>query len=158
MFSTSTIPALLLVAAAVCDLRTREIPDAIPLALCLVGAGFAIASGGGAAALAASAMAAGVFAVGLALFRLGQLGGGDVKLMAATMFWLPPSHAPDFLVATAIAGGAICLTVAAARFLSVSRAEGFGPALAAARSATAPYGLAIAAGGLAALPWGGVPS
>jgi prepilin peptidase CpaA len=158
MFSPLALPALLLLAAAASDLRRREIPDAIPIALALLGAGHAATTGGGAALLPACGMAGAALLAGLPLFGTGQLGGGDVKLIAATMFWLPPSHALAFLIATAVAGGALCLAVAAGRFASVAHSEGFAAALSAARRATAPYAVAIAAGGLAALPWGGAQS
>jgi prepilin peptidase CpaA len=149
-------PAALLLAAAASDLRSREIPDAIPALLALSGFGWlAMLSGPQALAwgLIASLLA---FALGVVAFRHAQLGGGDVKLIAALMPWLPGDRVGAFALVTAIAGGLLCLAIAAIRFASVARRDGAAAALGAARSATAPYAVAIAAGGLAALPWGRV--
>ena len=75
------LPLILLVAATVCDLRKREIPDSFPLILFLwsflvVALGWSPVdwfnwSGGAAAGLI----------LGAVFFALGALGGGDVKLM-----------------------------------------------------------------------------
>jgi prepilin peptidase CpaA len=149
-------PAALLLAAAVSDLRTREIPDAIPALMALSGFGWLGVFVGPQAlgwGVLASVMA---FALGALAFRFAQLGGGDVKLIAALMPWLPDDRIGAFALVTAIAGGVLCMTVAAARFASVARRDGAAAALGAARSATAPYAVAIAAGGLLALPWGRV--
>jgi len=149
----SIAPALALVAAAASDLTRREIPDVLTGVLALGGAAHAAIEGGtiglGWALVAATA----TFAVGAAFFHLGQLGGGDVKLAAAVMLWLPADRIGAFLLVMALAGGLVCAIAAASRFVRVARRDGAVAGLRAARAATAPYGVAIAAGGLAALPW-----
>jgi len=65
---------------AVMDVRQRCIPNVLTLAGCLAGLIYHALSGG----LISSLLAAFVgFAVGLALFELAAIGGGDVKLLAA---------------------------------------------------------------------------
>jgi Flp pilus assembly protein protease CpaA len=71
------------VAAVICDLRTREIPDALSvclLALSLLATGFHLHNVGWLDLLLG--LCAG-FGVGFGLFALGGLGGGDVKLLAS---------------------------------------------------------------------------
>lgn len=150
------LPAALLVTAALCDLKARVIPDAISIALALSGAAFAAASHGAATAAQAAGLAALVFLGGAALHHFGQLGGGDVKLAAATTLWVGGAGLAPFLIVAAVAGGAVCLIAALARFAAVAAVHGAGPGLRAARMAQAPYAVALAAGGLAALPWKGV--
>ena len=108
--------------------------------------------------------------VGIAVWKLGWLGGGDVKLIAALSLWAGPSHLAGLLLAIALGGGvlALAITVAAA---SCHRGNGDrpgrrGPQAAAVagwrcrsrtgcsrparhggRRATVPYGVAVAVGG-----------
>jgi prepilin peptidase CpaA len=144
------LPAALLLTAALCDLKSRTIPDAVSAALALSGGAWALT---GAGAAQTAGLAALVFLGGVALHRLGQLGGGDVKLAAAATLWVGPDGFVPFMVLTAILGGAVCLTAALARFAAVAARDGAGPALRAARAAQAPYAVALAGGGVAALPW-----
>ena len=71
-------------------------------------------------------------------FRLGILGGGDVKLLAAAALWLGAAALMPFLMATALAGG--LLAVAFLAWALVRRDRG---------RVALPYGIAIAAGGVA---------
>lgn len=148
-------PLAILAAAALCDARWRIIPNALPLAL---GAGgvAAVLAAGWPAGLWSAAAALAVFAGGAALFALGVMGGGDVKLAAALTLWLPAEHVPAFLLLTSLAGGALALCVAGWR-LAADLAGGAraGAAWRAALAAPAPYGVAIAAGGAATLASGG---
>jgi prepilin peptidase CpaA len=148
-------PLAILAAAALCDARWRIIPNALPLALAAGGAVAAMASGWPSGLWSALAALA-VFAGGAALFALGAMGGGDVKLAAALTLWLPAEQAPAFLLLTSLAGGALALGVAAWR-LAADLAGGAraGAAWRAALAAQAPYGVAIAAGGAATLAAGG---
>lgn len=58
-----------------------------------------------------------VFAAALFCWRRGWLGGADVKLLAAAALLLPPAAAPDYVLATCVAGGVLALLYAAAGFL-----------------------------------------
>jgi len=68
------------VTAAVGDIRWRKIPRALTTAGVIVGLLFHAVYGGFLTAALASVLG---FVLGLAFFRLGAVGGGDVKLMTA---------------------------------------------------------------------------
>src|SRR5690606_16080062 len=53
--------------------------------------------------------------IGLGLFALNWLGGGDVKLMAATCLWLGLGGSGLFVLATALIGGLFSLGLLLAR-------------------------------------------
>jgi prepilin peptidase CpaA len=144
--------ALLLLLAAWQDLRTMHIADAISLAIVVAfavwalsglvrGTRFFTAIG------LALACAAVVFGAGAAAFAAGALGGGDVKLLTAASLFAGLGLISDFLLVTALVGGALGVAVLAGAPV--------GP-LAPAADATLrtrlrgglPYGPAIAAGGL----------
>jgi prepilin peptidase CpaA len=147
-----------LVIAAVCDLKRRRIPNALTLALLVVGLAAQGIFHGPVAAL--SGLAAGVIVI-LALYlpwNAGGIGGGDVKLAAATATWLGFSHIIPFALATAIAGGVValvCYVVARPGTRAEVRAnvtlavlQGELPAAPSHRTGhlSVPYALAIAAG------------
>lgn len=88
--------------------------------------------------------AAVVFALGVAAFAAGGLGGGDVKLLAAVSLFAGPGRIVDFLAVTAIAGGVMGLAILAGAPIGQPAA---GPLRARLRR-DLPYGPAIAAGGL----------
>lgn len=143
--------AALLVAAAVSDFRRFTIPNWIVLSLIVLWlVRLAISAVAGAALLpmAFSALAAlAVLAGGAFAFQRGWLGGGDVKLLAATVLWLPAGQAVDFLSLVALLGGALAaITIVAARLLrpAVAGPEGSRPVV----GLRLPYGVAIAGAGL----------
>jgi prepilin peptidase CpaA len=89
-----------------------------------------------------------IFAVGVVLHALRLFGGGDIKLMAASMPILGASALP-FLVHTALYGGLLALFVLAAMRL---RQRGSTAWLVARLSdGGVPYGLAIGIAGMQAL-------
>lgn len=122
----------MLAVAALSDVRSRRIPNALSLALLAVG--IVHAATGDLSPLAATLTSLGGAAVGLAIwspaYALRMLGAGDVKLFVAAAVWLGPTLALDASIASAIVGG-----VLAAGWI-VRRA----------RPHDLPYGLAIAAG------------
>lgn len=145
--------ALLL--AALCDLRWRTIPNGLTALLALGGLAAAALSGWPDAGWTVLA-ALGVLAGGTALFAFGAMGGGDVKLAAALALWLPGGAVPSFLVLTALAGGLLGLAMVLGRLgAGLAAGHGLRPALAEGLAAPAPYGVAIAAGGIAQLALGG---
>lgn len=103
------------VAAALIDLRTRRVPNALTLAIASAGLALA-ASGAGRVGLAA---AGGGCLVGLLVLLpghlLGKTGGGDVKLMGAFGTLLGPAGILAAFLFTAIAGGVLALIVAVHR-------------------------------------------
>ena len=131
--------ALLLVVAAVIDVRTFTISNRLNLAVALAAplywwsahlplwpdVGLQVA------------IAAGVFALLAAAFYAGMMGGGDVKLAAALALWFSPLSTLRFLIFMSIAGGLLTLVVVGLHRL---RKKAGKPQV--------PYGVAIAIGGL----------
>ena len=144
----------LVVVAALQDVRERLIANR--LSLLLLGTGVLhhmvtaasiaewLAIAGGALAVAAI-----VFLVGFALWRLGSLGGGDVKLLVAATFFVGLDGVSVLLAGTALAGGALALAyLLAPAFLPMladryTRPDAPAPG---GHQRSLPYGVAIAAG------------
>ncbi len=141
LFALSLAALALLVAAAATDARDRRIPNALCLGLAVVGVGrmvFEVATGGALLPVAADLGAAAlVFVLGAAGFRAGLVGGGDVKLLAAAALWTGAGAVLPFLMATALAGGALAVAFLGWALVSRDRAK-----------VALPYGIAIAAGGI----------
>ena len=91
-------------------------------------------------------------AVGIAMFALRWIGGGDAKLFAAAALWLGAPAALSYVVMTGLAGGALALALISLRSPILRPYVLSGPAwfgrLADPEEAV-PYGVAIAAGALA---------
>jgi prepilin peptidase CpaA len=151
----TVFPALVIVAALM-DLTSYTIPNRISLGLvaafapaCLL-AGLPLTTVGICLAVGAAALVA-----GMVMFALGWIGGGDAKLFAAAALWLGFAPMPTFLLVTALCGGGLAVLLLNARSALVR------PLLAGAPpwldrlttpGASVPYGVAIAAGALAAFP------
>lgn len=94
-----------LVVATIVDLRTREIPDSIPIVLfgwAVVGTAVGAASHG----WTSLALGLGLgLSTGAFLFWVGGFGGGDAKVLAALGATLGPRAFLTFLFYVAIAGG-----------------------------------------------------
>ena len=132
------ILAAMLLVAATGDLRTRIIPNWLNAAIALLAIPFWWLSGLPLwpEVVAQIAIAAGVFAVFAIAFRIGAMGGGDVKMVAALALWLPPLAVLKLLVIMSLAGGV--LTVAMLIRHRLAKAGG---------RLEIPYGVAIAFGG-----------
>ncbi|MFN3590776.1 MAG: prepilin peptidase [Thermaurantiacus sp.] len=150
--------AVLLVIAAVHDVVSRMVPDYTAFGIALAGAAIHLLSGG---ILWHLAVAAIVLGVGLLLFWLRVMGGGDVKLLAAVALLLPPADVPLAIAAIAIAGGVLALAflalrpqfrgrkvVPAGRAASLYRRALAAEAWRIRRGGPLPYAVAIAAGTL----------
>ena len=153
--------------AAFKDICERRIPNRLTGALVALYPVYVLVSPTPVAWPAAIALAAAVFVVGLVLFRWELIGGGDVKLLAALSLWAGPDQFVWFILVTTLAGGALSLlslwyrrwgglleahlaTLGLAA--TTGRASGLSDAPtggAPDRSTTLPYGVAIAAGGIA---------
>jgi prepilin peptidase CpaA len=134
--------ALLLVVAAIVDVRTFTISNRLNAAVALLApvywwsAGLPLWPDIGLQV----AIALGVFLLLALAFQAGLMGGGDVKLAAALALWFSPASTLKFLIFMSLAGGVLTLVLVAAHRL---RSKEGRPEI--------PYGVAIAIGGLAIL-------
>lgn len=133
---------LLMIAAAISDLRSRSISNELNAAMALLAIPFWIATGLSpwpdmpiqfGAALAAFLVFAGLFAIG-------AMGGGDVKMIGAVMLWVPLPLFMPTLTVMAIGGGILSAVMLIHMKLRPSD-----------KAPEVPYGVAIAAAGLWAL-------
>jgi prepilin peptidase CpaA len=141
--------------AACNDLFTMKIPNRVSIAL--VG-GFVIV-----AALVQMpletfgtnlAIGLAILAATFVLFSFNLLGGGDAKLIAAGGLWIGADHIVEYLLFITFFGGALSLAVLAYRKwipAEVFALPGWAQRLHTPKGPI-PYGIAIAAGGLAVFP------
>lgn len=135
--------AVILIAAALSDVRTFTIPNRYTAAVALLYPVHALSSATPVNWLMAIVIAALVLLVGAAMFARGVLGGGDAKMLAAATLWAGPELAPAFIIFTALAGGVVSMAILVrARYGWV-----FGLAEPDTKL-TVPYGVAIAGSGL----------
>ena len=145
MGATLIIPALLallLIVAAVCDLRWRIIPNRLNAVIAL-----AAPCGWWASGLALwpdvamqVGVATGIFAAFVALFAVGGIGGGDVKMIGALALWIDYRLITSLLLVMAIIGGIIAAAMLIQRKWTGAK-----------DIAEVPYGVAIAIAGIWAL-------
>ena len=153
--------------AAITDIRERRIPNLLTGALAALYPVYVLVSPTPVAWLAALGLAAAVSLVGLGLFARELIGGGDVKLLAALSLWAGPEQFVWFILVTTLGGGALSLISLWYRRWGVlieGHLATLGPATtpgrrsavpeastdgAIDRATTLPYGVAIAAGGIA---------
>ena len=146
---------LLLIAAALSDVTTMTISNHITGALAAAFIPAALFAGlPWSTALACLGLGVCGLAVGAGMFALRWIGGGDAKLLAASSLWLGLDGISPFLTWTAVAGGLFGLGVIMARTWCqpyAPHAPRWVGRLLEPRG-DIPYGVAIAAGGLAAFP------
>ena len=134
------ILALLLLWAAIVDLRTRTIPDWLNIVVALMAPLFWWASGIAFYPDAVERLCGAylIFVLFFGMFCLGGMGGGDVKLGTALAMWFAPLATLLFFLVTSLAGGLVSV---AAWFYhhKMKSAEG---------KTEVPYGVAIALGGM----------
>lgn len=100
--------------AAITDIRTRRVPNA--LAGALFASGLALnALHGWQAAAADLAIVAIVIVLGTFAFSMKLIGGGDVKLLAAAAGTLGYPSGADFLLFTLLCGGMVAIVFSAMR-------------------------------------------
>ena len=102
----------LVAASAVCDLRTRRIPNTIPLALLGLFAVYAIVGGAGPLAVVWVHFGLGALLLvgGFVLFLTGGFGAGDAKLIAVAGLWSGPGGGLGiFLLGLAACSFVLCL-------------------------------------------------
>ncbi len=95
-----------------------------------------------------------VLAIGFGLFAAGFIGGGDAKMLAAVGLWFGWPAVGTFLVLTAIAGGILAIAMKLWSLIEIEKEVRGGAWIK--RWLTfkgdLPYGIAIAAGAILALP------
>jgi prepilin peptidase CpaA len=144
-FLSLALPALLgllLLSAGIEDARRRNIANWKNAAIASLAPLWWIAIGldpwpGMAVQLGVAAV---VFAAFAGAFALGQMGGGDVKLIGALALWLTPYNVVALIVAMSLAGGVLTIL-----FLIDHKVRRPGGPI------EVPYGVAIAVAGLLAL-------
>jgi prepilin peptidase CpaA len=146
--------ATLVIVAALKDIASFTIPNWISATLTLAFAPAALLLGLSLGAIGVSfAVGVGVLILAVGMFALGWIGGGDAKLMAAAALWVGLRGLAPFALYTALAGGALALALVALRSAWIRPLAAVGPAWArrlATPGESAPYGVAIAVGALAA--------
>ena len=93
--------------------------------------------------------------IGMAMFALNWIGGGDAKLFAASALWLGWPGSLEFLVVTGLAGGVLTFALFGLRSPLVRPYVLSGPGWVnrlAEPKGDLPYGVAIAVGALVAFP------
>lgn len=128
-----------LVCAAICDLRSYRIPNALPALLALSGLLLAPPETLAEAASRAGSVAL-VGAVSGILWLRRIIGGGDLKLLVACAVWVPLGGLPVLAIALGLASGVQGLAT-----LAVALA---GAGLAGASRTQLAYALSIAAAGV----------
>lgn len=140
------LAASALIAAAVADLRSYQIPNRYAVSVVLAYLLFALGLGWQ-EALGGLAIGAATFAFGIVLFARNWLGGGDVKLLAAIALWVPPPLLAGFALATSLAGAGLSVAMLSPLRRHLPAAP-VSPAHERALHQPIPFAIAIAAGGL----------
>ena len=152
--------ALLLVYAALHDLAARTVPNWLPLVLLVLGLCARLADHN---LFSGLAVAAASFLVLFIVWLLGAMGGGDVKLWAATVLLIPPLLQPElaFFLHVFIFGGILAVLYLSLGFVVHKprghRARGLvwrllrAEAWRISRRAPLPYACAIAGGAIVTL-------
>lgn len=133
---------LLLVSAGVEDARQRTIANWKNAAIALLAIAWWVANGRALwpdIALQVG-VAAAVFGMFVLVFALGQMGGGDVKMIGALALWLPIAPLVWMLILMSLLGGALTAVLMLEKWLR--KREG---------AIEIPYGVAIAMASLIAL-------
>ena len=153
------MPALLVIAAFF-DLTTYRIPNLLPASMVLLFGAFTLTLTFGDHPMGWSAIGlhflAGLIGLllGMGLFAVGWVGGGDAKLFAATLLWLGWGALYEYVVIACLLGGVLTLG------LIMLRRNPLPPMLAklpwflrlADRASGVPYGVALALAALHVLP------
>ena len=106
IITTCGVATTILLLAGVHDLAFRTVPNWMPVALLLPSILLRLMSGSLMLGLLAGLL---VFLGGAFCWRRGWLGGGDVKLLAATAVLVPPSLVVNLLLDVALAGGVLAM-------------------------------------------------
>lgn len=149
---------VLLVGVAVQDIVARTVSDRATAALSVAGLTMRFFDG---TVVITGVIAIALFLAALACWHRGWLGGGDVKLLGATMLLVPPPHQATVLVLMSLVGGVISVIYLVTRQW-LRRPLGVRPSSFAGRvlrvehwrlcrGGPIPYAVAIAAGAIGTL-------
>lgn len=148
----------LMLYAAISDVSSLRIPNWISIAAIGLFGLFLLVGGKSLPLLHHGLAALTLLAVGFAAFSFGYVGGGDVKLATAVGLWAGPQQSLVFLFWMSLFGAGLALVVLVGkRWLywdetgwSPSRLSQMFPAWI--RKGSVPYGVAISAGAVIAVP------
>ena len=101
-----TVGVALLVTAAMHDFGFRTVPNALPMALLVCGLALRAFAGDLGWGVAAGLV---VFLLTAFSWRLGWMGGGDVKLLTACAVFVPPLLVPTLVLVTSLSGGVLAM-------------------------------------------------
>lgn len=144
---TYALAMLCLVLAALEDAWRYRISNMLSLALILLFVVAAIVQPIGVDWLDHLSGALFMFALGTAMFGLGWMGGGDVKLLTAVALWCGLADLPRLLITTSLLGGALVIALIVVRRALPAAAGEWRPKILR-RNAPVPYGIAISVGAL----------
>jgi len=135
---------LLMGYGAFSDVKTRRLPNWLALALLVTGLVSAYVLSGDLTSAGMHAAHAGIaLLVGMALFAMGILGGGDVKFYAGLASWFPLSQGTNLLIWVALLGGVFAILWLVIRRICPQKSTPKDDVF-----TKFPYGVAIAAGGM----------
>ena len=136
--------ALCALAGAWLDIARRRLPNWLCLVTAVVGLTMALAQGGLEALASPVLHAALALIVGMVLFRVGWIGGGDVKFYAACAAWFPLTSGLYLLGAVSLAGLIVIILWFGWRQFTPARTRSVDDSF-----SMVPYGLAVAIGAVA---------
>jgi prepilin peptidase CpaA len=149
-----------LVSSALHDFAVRTVPNAYSVVLFAAGIALRLLASGLHGLEWGLVAAAIVFALTFLFWRLGWMGGGDVKLLTAASIFVSPLMVPMMIAGTALAGGVLALIFVVGRRVTqrprIARPVQFLPRILRCeqwrlhRGGPLPYAAAIAAGGVIA--------
>ena len=143
--------SILLVGAAVQDIRVRKISNLLVLAVLILGIVAMVVVGPRVQLWQNFLVFAVLLGLGLVAYTKRVLGAGDVKLFAATALWVDLAGAPRLIAAVLIGGGLVALLMLGRVVVGQKQVtEGMR------KRRSVPYGVAIAAGALLILWYGRV--
>ncbi|NOZ43176.1 MAG: hypothetical protein GXP02_08455 [Alphaproteobacteria bacterium] len=155
---TLVIFAVLMLRAAYSDLSSYTLSNRLCLGVALLYPLylFALYMDGHGLSMAAILMSLGlaliIFIIGMGLFALNLMGGGDVKLMPAVALWAGAGHIINYLFITAIVGGIFAVIIIVRNRRNQSKyyksSENINLSVTKITESAVPYGVGIAVGGL----------
>jgi prepilin peptidase CpaA len=147
--------AFLVSAAAVTDMHSYRIPNWLNGLTALTFLPVALWSGMDLTTIGFHYLAGlGLLLFGYMLFSLGAFGGGDAKLVAACGVWFGASDSLTFITSAVLCGGVLAMTMLLWTIFKYSIQLDFGDFLPGLKKVMPklPYGIALAAGAILAIP------